>query len=915
MKARIHQTLSFSIKHPFTTVFVLVMITLLTGLGLGKLKIVSNIDDIISKRYDLTPYNQFTSQFNADHDIFVFIQDPKLFTPEKMPAFRAIDQALLAVPFVKTTRNLFTIQNFRSKNGVLETSVILDPSMDTQEAFDEAKADALYNDILNNLFINEAGDATLIQISLLPEFDNGANDVEIHETINNILKPYQGDFQHLFTIGKSIVNQEMNLLLFKDASSTALFAYALILLFLFIMTRSKASFIVVFLTATTSIIWTFGIMGWLNIPMNPLLSVLPTLLIVIGSTEDMHMFAAYVESLHEGHTPKTTRMGASTLMLRKVSLPVILTATTTILGFAFSSVSDMPMVRHFGIITAIAFLMNAAATLIIVPLFLSQFGPIKHAIPHHTIFQRLAKHIINMCDKYAVYFLIAFSVITVVLVSFLPRLNIDTSFYSMIKPSQKIVQQIDYLGDTLSGSSDIFVFIDTQKPGAFKSPTELKFLDEIRHEIQAMPGTRKIESLDFMLSYLNQEMNEGNPEFNRIPENDELVEQYLLFFQPDELERVSNYDFSQAVMIVRHNYKDTTEVEAYAHDIEKILKNILPPRYKASVLDKDVYLFKSGRDLIGSQLTAILYLVVAIVLIVGLLFSSFIAGFVALIPNVIPVLWIFGFLALFNMPLNIGTALVAVVVISIAVDDTIHLFYRYIKACQQHPNNKDAIHETLKSEVTPVITSSLALSISFLALLISPLRSVSNFGLLLAISVFLTMIADLLLTPLLLSKIRIMGIWNLMNPNLLESVVYKSPLFHGMSRIQIRRAILLCSLQEAFEGDVILQQGETSRHMYMILEGEALVEQANDVGRVTEIARLHPGDVFGEMAYVDNIQRTATVKATAPCKLMIFGEDQLTEHMRFYPFTRYRLALNMARILTLRLRETTLLASSQHSIT
>lgn len=61
----------------------------------------------------------------------------------------------------------------------------------------------------------------------------------------------------------------------------------------------------------------------------------------------------------------------------------------------------------------------------------------------------------------------------------------------------------------------------------------------------------------------------------------------------------------------------------------------------------------------------------------SLVYTSTIGGLLSLAPNIVPITTVFGIMGLFDIPLNPGTATVAVIAIGIAIDDTIHLLSTY----------------------------------------------------------------------------------------------------------------------------------------------------------------------------------------------------------------------------------------------
>jgi CRP-like cAMP-binding protein len=91
---------------------------------------------------------------------------------------------------------------------------------------------------------------------------------------------------------------------------------------------------------------------------------------------------------------------------------------------------------------------------------------------------------------------------------------------------------------------------------------------------------------------------------------------------------------------------------------------------------------------------------------------------------------------------------------------------------------------------------------------------------------------------------------------LLEQV----PLFSGLSRRDLRRIAALARTVTFAPGRTVVERGVRGDCFYLILEGTAKVYRSVvPTGRA--LARLGPGDFFGEMALLDGGPRTATVVA------------------------------------------------------
>ena len=90
---------------------------------------------------------------------------------------------------------------------------------------------------------------------------------------------------------------------------------------------------------------------------------------------------------------------------------------------------------------------------------------------------------------------------------------------------------------------------------------------------------------------------------------------------------------------------------------------------------------------------------------------------------------------------------------------------------------------------------------------------------------------------------------------------------------------VLSSLAEAMEfalvdtGRDIIQEGEMGRSLYFIYGGGVIISKENEVGDPVEVARLAQGDIFGEIALLEKVRRTASVTAAVPTELLVLPKQ------------------------------------------
>lgn len=84
----------------------------------------------------------------------------------------------------------------------------------------------------------------------------------------------------------------------------------------------------------------------------------------------------------------------------------------------------------------------------------------------------------------------------------------------------------------------------------------------------------------------------------------------------------------------------------------------------------------------------------------------------------------------------------------------------------------------------------------------------------------------------------------------------------------------VCKLKTVEAGDVIFLEGQPAENAYVILRGHADVVVRNTAGDLLPLARMNPGELFGEIALLTHAKaRTATVMAADRCEVLEINKD------------------------------------------
>ena len=137
--------------------------------------------------------------------------------------------------------------------------------------------------------------------------------------------------------------------------------------------------------------------------------------------------------------------------------------------------------------------------------------------------------------------------------------------------------------------------------------------------------------------------------------------------------------------------------------------------------------------------------VIAVLMMAGL--RSLRVGLWSMIPNLLPLVVMGGFLSLVWDPIDSDTLVVAMMAIGIGVDDTVHFLMRYRLESQRTSDTQEALHRTFAFAGRAIVTTTVILGLGFAPLAAASYIPLQFVGILLPTVLVLALVADLLLVP------------------------------------------------------------------------------------------------------------------------------------------------------------------------
>jgi len=883
----------------------IIAVSLLLASGIPKLTVDTGLDSLIaSSDPDRLAYRRVLEEFGTDDNVYIFIEDDDIWSHDKLRIINELHAALEGINGVNAVSSMFTLRTLKRINNELDSGLVMNRDIE-----DELDIVSLRNSILTNqLFIDsyfaEHGRITTMVLALEDEFATQDIREQIYLDIESQLDNVRGNFQSLIQVGSPRLIYELKTQLANDFILLGPLSALLVLVLILIFVRSLLAAAIPIITSITAIICTFGLQGWLGLPINILSTILPLLIIIVSAFTTMHLIISYLRRLKKHQD--MSHEEAMRKIARKSGMSFMLTVLIITIAFASNMLNEISIIRNFAIASTFAMVIHGIISVLLIPGLLA-------------IYHRGASARNNIKDDEGSYpgkFILLFSHTQTKspgLILFLSFLCSGFFFYHAstfyvtndpllyFSDNQSLMQDHDRMHEELSGAHTFFITLESNTEKAFLEPRNIEKLALIQDFVAEQGVFDHSRSLADLLKYVHNEMQGEQPGL-ALPRSRQLVAQYLVLFHRSELENYVSQDFSRANIIVRHNINDSRVLNDYIEELEGVVSQFAGAELVSNVVGKNLMVHQAAENLKRAQVNSFIVLVVLIFVIVSVLFTSYKGGLIALIPAVLPVGIMFGVMGLLNIPLNPGTAMVAVIAIALAVDGTIHLLTRYIEHCRRSSDYIGAVNAAVSEVGPPMIISTISLCVGFSILTLSEFTVVAQFGALITATILLSILTNLMITPILMSKIRLVGLYQILTMSLDEDSLENCTLFHNMTDYQRRKAILISELHEFKSDELLIEQDTTGRSMFLILSGEADVIRRDD-GQSTVLATLGCGQIFGEIGYIRETNRTADVRAKTDLTALKFDYERLQKDLKYFPNIVAKLNFNISYILGKRLAD------------
>ncbi len=489
-------------------------------------------------------------------------------------------------------------------------------------------------------------------------------------------------------------------------------------------------------------VWTMGLLLSSGAVLNILSILTPTLVLVIGVADGIHVVSRYREEL----THTTDRAQAMGITVRRMMLACFLTTFTTGAGFATLLVAETQVIRDFGLQVATGVMITFFAVMLVVPALLAWIPIDRIGRPNETVGRPIYARLTRVVTRNPGTIICAALAMTLIAAIAGHSVRTDSRLLEMYRPGHPTWQAVHLTEERTGGFIPIFIHLSGE-PGQMLEPDVITRIDQLETTLQSLELTGTTASAASWVQHFHRLLT-GEP---GVPATREAVAQEILLAELTgdlPLERVLSTDNARSRIIAFTNDAGGREFLVAKRHLEARASELFSNTGIDVEVTGDGMLASDGVDQLIRDLIASLGLMLIVILLtMWMLMRDFRQTLIATVPNIVPLVFILGTLGLMGADLQTSNIISFTVAVGLAVDDTIHFIVRYREEKRRGASTDDAIGRTFLGAGHAIVLTSILLIVGFGILSFSSLTSTYFFGLLACITMAAAMIGDLLLLP------------------------------------------------------------------------------------------------------------------------------------------------------------------------
>ncbi|MGD1816399.1 MAG: efflux RND transporter permease subunit [Pleomorphochaeta sp.] len=727
---------------------------------IAKEPIPENLSDSVEFDYPATTISE-TDEPTAS-SLLLMIKSKDFFTPVFLNTLDICLQNLENSSQVQSISSVFdyiTIEKKGTRLAVTPISSHKPGELWTNEEVETLKQKLAKDPTITGYLVSQNLDAVMFVLNI-----SNLNENEIYDLLNNFEPLDQFGGKYAIT-GALPINYRIMHYLSHDLTLLLFLCFIVILIVFYLSFRAKRAMILPSLLSIIAIIWTFGTMALLDIPITIVNIITPCMVLILGSSYSVHIVSEYFAKYNLGTIKNLAEIAAS-----HIYRTIIFAGLTTIAGFISLMISKVSGLRDFGIVVSIGIVYCIILSLTLLPIILSLISLPKDKqteVVENGFLTKTIKKTSSFVVKNWIWFCVLYVIIIFGFIYTKDKISVDTNYMEYFPSSDKIVEDTKDISTIFGGDIPYKVTITAPEGSEkyFLDPVNLKKVYDFETTVTQSPDILQNISFSSYVAYLNELYNGKN----EIPTNPALLNLFnrLMILLREHNAGLINQTLSEdgnTLTIFLQCYdsinNDLTTVTSSQklEDLMLAAMPLLPNDCSVEFGGTNADALRFSTQLIKDQNNSQIIAYLLVFLIAGIAFKSIFRGLLTLVPVSVGVMANYIFMYLLNIPFDMVTVSFACVAIGAGVDDAIHFLLKYSTLVSCGDNHyKDCLKTTIIETGRPIVLTTISIVMGMIMLTFGSYMPIKYFGVLMSVALMNSMLATIIILPaviILFTKIK-----------------------------------------------------------------------------------------------------------------------------------------------------------------
>ncbi|MDR1867666.1 MAG: MMPL family transporter [Treponema sp.] len=404
-----------------------------------------------------------------------------------------------------------------SPDGAIVAEELISPDFaGTDEEIAELRRRILSWDLYKRTLISDDWTATQFIIPLDIDADDAGNKevVESFLRIRDIARDMFKGSADVYVAGMPVLSATINEAVNADLILLVPLVIIVVLTVLFFSFRRLTAVCLPLLTVVIATVWAVGAMPLFHIKLTILSTVLPVILVAVGSAYGIHVVTHYLKDRGKASLDNKAHIDLIITLLMKIGKPIFLAALTTFVGFVSFCFTRVVPIREFGIFASFGVVTSFVIAVTLIPALFILRGPRLMPELVQKKQQRSESHILSnaltaLANK-KITVLVGTGIILIIALYGLSHLIIDNVMVEYFRDSTDVSRSDKFIREKFGGSKVVSIVVEADSAEILLGPDSLRAIDALNTYLMTrVKNVGKTMGFTDLIKRINQIFNTG----------------------------------------------------------------------------------------------------------------------------------------------------------------------------------------------------------------------------------------------------------------------------------------------------------------------------------------------------------------------------------------------------------------------